>query len=103
MIYIAGIFGLEDSLASNTSNFFGLPEEQGIGGFGKFTDNFFRHVNFGLDFNLFQDKFWFALGYNHQRRMEMAIPNRNGFAGFSLGFGMELNRWALDTVMQSII
>ena len=84
----------EDSLSSNSSNLFGLPEDQSVGGFGKFTDNFFRHVNFGLDFNLFQDKFWFALGYNHQRRMEMAIPNRNGFAGFSLGFGMELNRWA---------
>lgn len=84
----------EDSLSLNSSNFFGLPEDQSISGFGKFTDNFFRHLNIGMDFNLIQDKFWFALGYNHQRRMEMAIPNRNGFAGFSLGFGMELKTWA---------
>lgn len=36
------------------------------------------------------------LGYNHQRRQELTIPNRAALSGFSWGFGIKTKKFRLD-------
>jgi hypothetical protein len=36
------------------------------------------------------------LGYNHQRRQELTIPNRSTLSGFSWGFGLKTKKFRFD-------
>lgn len=60
-----------------------------------FLDNLIRHVVFGGEF-LLGKSIRVRGGYRHIRRQELRAQNRNGLAGFSLGFGLRVNRFALD-------
>ncbi|MDD6582501.1 MAG: type IX secretion system protein PorQ [Bacteroidales bacterium] len=55
----------------------------------QFFDNFFRHINFGIE--IIPAKFLsFHIGYNHNRHQEMRIPQRRTMAGFSYGFSLNI-------------
>ncbi len=60
-------------------------------------DNFFRHLVFGGEFRLGrQDVMRLRLGYNHQRKQELTVPNFRTLTGFSLGFGFHVKRLRFD-------
>jgi hypothetical protein len=61
----------------------------------KFADNFFRHIIGGVEF-LPTKSFYVSLGYNYQRRMELALKDSPGMAGFSYGFGLNLKRFRIS-------
>ncbi|MDR2906940.1 MAG: type IX secretion system protein PorQ [Bacteroidales bacterium] len=63
--------------------------------FSTFTDNALRHVNLGVEFIPFK-WFTFRLGYNYQRRKEMATSERPGFVGFSWGIGLKIYNFQVD-------
>ncbi|MFK7969975.1 MAG: type IX secretion system protein PorQ [Bacteroidia bacterium] len=60
-----------------------------------FLDNLVRHVVFGGEF-LLGKSLRVRGGYRHLRRQELKALNRNGLAGFSLGFGLRVGRLAFD-------
>ncbi len=62
--------------------------------FLRFLDNSSRHLIVGVDFFLLKS-FYIAGGYNHQRRMELKIAEKGGFAGFSVGAGLTLQRFGI--------
>lgn len=56
-----------------------------------FLSNAIRHVIIGAE--LFPKKsFNFRLGYNFRRASELSIVDQRNFSGFSLGFGLKLNK-----------
>jgi len=59
-----------------------------------FADKFFRHIVFALDVNLGK-RLEFSVGYNHLRRSELAISERKGMSGFSLGGGLYANKFTI--------
>ena len=63
--------------------------------FLNFLENGFRHINLGVEFLPFKG-FYFAIGYDHQRRQEMKIIDKGGFVGFSWGFGIDLKRFGVS-------
>jgi len=62
--------------------------EQGV-------DNFFRHLNFNLEF-LLGPSLRLRLGYDHWRQREMSIQNLRSLAGFSAGIGFKLYKFQFD-------
>jgi hypothetical protein len=63
--------------------------------FEKFTDNFFRHIIAGLEF-LPSKSFIISLGYNYQRRKELALQDSPGSVGLSFGLGLRLRKFAFN-------
>jgi hypothetical protein len=64
--------------------------------FANFADNLFRHMNFSGEFLLGKkENLRFCVGYNHQQRKELTVENLRSLTGFSLGFGMKINRFRL--------
>lgn len=61
------------------------PEEQKV----STGDKVMRHFIFGVE-AVFSKNFNVRFGYNHQRRMEMTLPDNRGFTGFSWGFSLKL-------------
>lgn len=68
------------------------PEE----GSNRFSfDNFMRHVGLSVEF-MPSDNFWIAAGYNHLRKQELSVANRNGLTGISMGFGFKVRKFNLS-------
>jgi hypothetical protein len=69
-----------------------VPQEVGFGG------KLFRHLAIGTELALGQN-LGILLGYNHQRRMEMATSERRGTSGF--GFGVKFRMAKVDITYSS--
>jgi hypothetical protein len=54
-----------------------------------------RHIISGIEF-LPSKNFTVRLGYNHQRRKELAIEERPGLIGFSSGFGIKISKFNIN-------
>lgn len=63
-----------------------------------FTSNLFRHLVFGADF-VPNDRFYVALGYNYKSRTDMSTYNRSFISGFSLGAGLNVNKFSVDLAL----
>lgn len=59
-----------------------------------FSSNLFRHLIFAADFTP-SDKFYLTLAYNYKTRTDMATYSRSFLSGFSLGAGLNMNRFGL--------
>lgn len=55
-------------------------------------DKVMRHFIIGTEI-IFGKNFNVELGYNHQRRMELALATRRGLSGFSFGFNMRIKKF----------
>ncbi len=62
------------------------------------SDNFFRHLNFGGEFLLGKNggPFRLRFGYNVMRAKEMTVFPYRSFAGFSFGIGLKIKRFRID-------
>lgn len=60
-----------------------------------FAEKVARHLRFQTEL-LFGPKFHLRIGFDYQRRKELAATNRPGLAGFSFGTGMYFKRFTLD-------
>lgn len=60
--------------------------------FEKWSDELLRHIIISTDFILSKN-FYLALGYNFQRRKELAIDTRLGTVGLSWGLGFKIYRF----------
>lgn len=60
-----------------------------------FGSNLFRHLIFGADFTP-SDKFYISLGYNYKVRTDMSTYSRSILSGFSLGAGLNVNKFGLS-------
>ncbi len=61
---------------------------------GKYSvvDNLFRHINFSGEF-YFGKSFSVGIGYDHQRRAELAYETTIGLSGFSFGFNINTRKF----------
>ena len=85
----------DDPNAVQETDLFGNTQTQSS--FAKGIDNFFRHMIFSGEFLLGKkENLRLRIGYNHLRRKELAVSGFRSFGGFSLGFGMKINRFRLD-------
>lgn len=66
----------------------GLPIEEKI----PFSEKIARHVSFGTEL-LISKGFQIRVGYNHQQRKEMALPNARGLVGYSMGVGIKVGKF----------
>ncbi|MDX1477886.1 MAG: type IX secretion system protein PorQ [Saprospiraceae bacterium] len=65
--------------------------------FSRELDNFFRHFIFSGEFLLGQEEnLKLRFGYHHQRRKELSLASLRSFAGFSLGFGLQIKQFTID-------
>jgi len=80
----------ESPIKANEVNLFN-EEVKAESDLSKFTDNFFRHMVFGVEFIPFES-FYFNFGYNHQRRKELSLEQVGAMTGFSWGFGLNLKK-----------
>lgn len=60
-----------------------------------FAKQIMRHAVLGVEI-LPSDNFTLRAGYNYQRRQELKFDERNSTVGFSMGFGVKINRFRLD-------
>lgn len=72
---------------------FGDPNERS--GASIFFDNFFRHLIFGGEIELGK-ALRVGVGYNHQRRGELALESKGGFSGFTFGAGLKIKRFDIQ-------
>lgn len=59
-----------------------------------FKSNLFRHLIFAADF-VPSEKFYVSLGYNYKVRTDMSTYKRSFLSGFSLGAGLNVNKFSL--------
>lgn len=59
-----------------------------------FGSDLFRHLIFGLQYQP-SEQFYAALAYNYKTRTDMSTYKRSFLSGFSLGAGLNLNRFSL--------
>src|SRR5690606_36515850 len=78
-----------DNPADRVTNSFFEPEEDDDKSY--FFDKLYRHINFGAEIILAK-KLTATVAYNHLRRRENGVADAMGLAGFSFGFGLELNK-----------
>lgn len=84
-----------DSSLAEEVDIFGEVIEQGA--FSKGIDNFFRHFIFSGEFLIGKNQnLRLRLGYNHQRRKELAVSTFRSLGGFSFGFGLKVSKFRLD-------
>ncbi|MFW5805104.1 MAG: type IX secretion system protein PorQ [Bacteroidales bacterium] len=62
---------------------------------GQIGDEVLRHFVLGIEI-MPSDNFFIAFGYNYQRRKELALSNRPGMIGFSIGSGIKISRFMLS-------
>jgi hypothetical protein len=62
---------------------------------GQVGDEMLRHIVLGVEI-VPSDNFFIALGYNYQRRKELALSNRPGMIGFSVGAGIKISKFMLS-------
>lgn len=86
----------DDPNADTPGLLFGeAPIEEGAA--AAFADILFHHIVLSGEFLLGrQENLRLRLAYNHQRRSEMMVDNTLGMMGFSLGFGVKVNRFRID-------
>ena len=84
----------EDPALVQENSLLGTEEPQN-NDFGEGVDNFFRHLNFNLEF-LLGPSLRLRLGYDHLRQREMSIENLRSLAGFSAGIGFKLYKFRFD-------
>lgn len=60
-----------------------------------FVEKAFRHALIQTEL-MFSPKFHLRVGFDYQRRREMAVANRPGLAGFGFGAGIYLKRFHLE-------
>jgi hypothetical protein len=60
-----------------------------------FAKQIMRHAVLGVEI-LPSDNFILRAGYNYQRRQELKFEERLSTVGFSMGFGLKVNRFRLD-------
>jgi hypothetical protein len=60
-----------------------------------FADKLFRHLVFAMELSLGKHLVA-SFGYNHLRRSELAISDKKGMAGFSMGAGLYLNKFTIN-------
>jgi len=58
-------------------------------------DKIARHLNISGEF-YFGKTVMARIGYDHMRRKELSVETRRGFTGFSLGFGIKINKYYID-------
>lgn len=58
-------------------------------------DKLMRHFTTGLEF-FPSNNFLLRFSYNHQRRQNMMLNTRSGFAGFGIGTGIKFNKFTID-------
>lgn len=59
-----------------------------------FGSNLFRHLIFAADFTP-SEKFYVTLAYNYKTRTDMSTYSRSFFSGFSLGAGLNVNKFGV--------
>lgn len=65
--------------------------------FGMWMDNLARHLALNAEFFIGkQEQFRLRLGYDHQRRQELSLPNAGSLAGFSGGVGFVIKGLVFD-------
>ena len=83
----------DDPNAVEETNIFStdtLPDDK------KYTvDKIAQHLMVGGEF-YFGKNVSVRIGYDHMTRREMAVDTRRGLTGFSLGFGMAINKYRID-------
>lgn len=84
-------FDLTYNDPNNSSNQIDLSTGEAIATEFSFADKLMRHVAVGTEV-LLSENFQLRVGYNHQRRREMALDVKPGAAGFSWGFGMKIKK-----------
>jgi hypothetical protein len=84
----------DPALVDNQSNIFGGDTTSSAEKSFTF-DKISRHLIIGTEF-LLGKNLRFRVGYNHQRRQELKLSTRAGLTGFSIGFGLKINRFTLD-------
>lgn len=62
---------------------------------GNRTDNFMRHLTFGTEI-LLSKNFSLRVAYNYRRQRELALTDRRGVNGLSLGFSLKVKRFGLS-------
>ncbi len=60
-----------------------------------FAKQIMRHAVLGVEI-LPSDNFTLRAGYNYQRRQELKFDERHSTVGFSMGFGVKINRFRFD-------
>lgn len=86
----------DDPNADTPGLLFGeAPVEEGA--VAAFADILFHHIVVSGEFLLGRhENLRLRLAYNHQRRSELMVDNTLGMMGFSLGFGVKVNRFRID-------
>lgn len=86
----------DDPNADTPGLLFGeAPVEEGA--VAAFADILFHHIVLSGEFLLGRhENLRLRLAYNHQRRSELMVDNTLGMMGFSLGFGVKVNRFRID-------
>ena len=85
----------DDPDALEETDLFGETSEESE--LEKEVDNLFRHLIFSGEFLLGRSQnLRLRIGYNHFRRQELSVSDFRSFSGFSLGFGIKVNRFRLD-------
>lgn len=62
---------------------------------GNAGDELLRHMVLGIEI-MPSDNFFIAFGYNYQRRTELALSNRPGVVGFSVGAGIKISKFMIS-------
>ncbi|MGC9332361.1 MAG: type IX secretion system protein PorQ [Bacteroidales bacterium] len=62
---------------------------------GQIGDEILRHIVLGVEI-VPSDNFFISMGYNYQRRKELALSNRPGMIGFSIGAGIKISKFMLS-------
>lgn len=60
-----------------------------------FSEKITRHISIGTEI-LFSKNFNARIGYDHQRRKEMGLPNYKGGVGFSYGLGLRVSKFHIS-------
>jgi hypothetical protein len=79
-----------DNPADRSDNLF-LQADSSTRSKSYFGDKLFRHFNFSADV-LLGKRLTATLGYSHQRRSELALSQKKGLSGFSLGAAIHLQK-----------
>lgn len=65
--------------------------------FGRFADNFFRHMNFSGEFLLGKKQnLRIRIGYSHQQRKELTVESFRSLTGFSAGIGIKVSKFRVS-------
>jgi hypothetical protein len=84
-----------DNPNEQVDQLFGEPTEPNK--FGQEVDNFFRHLVFSGEFLLGKNEnLRLRIGYNHQRKKELAVSSFRSLGGFSYGFGIKVKKFRID-------